>query len=65
MKRFNEIEAEAYKREFMLPFAGRNLNYMMAIAEILAVSDAFGFTEERGVDLISIRYLIKLVELSN
>ena len=39
LKRYNEIEAEIYKRKQILPFAGRYSNYIISIADILVISD--------------------------
>jgi hypothetical protein len=42
LDRFNKIEMDCYKRfEQVLPFAGRYLNYIIAVADILYVSDIF------------------------
>lgn len=48
LKCFNEIENQAYKYIFALPFAGRYLDYVIKIADILLVSDALGYENEHG-----------------
>jgi hypothetical protein len=45
---FNEIEDEAYSFINALPFAGRYLNYVIAIADILMMSDAVGYQMEEA-----------------
>lgn len=65
LAKYNEIEKEAYKHELALPFAGRYLNYVVSIADILAVSDALGVALERDrlSDLGSLNKLIELIDL--
>ena len=62
LKRFNEIEAEALKVEHAKPFAGRYLNYVVAIADILLVSDAIGYATEQGKSLRVWTQLVELVQ---
>jgi len=69
LKRYNEIEVECYRRENIDPFVGRYLNYTVAIADILLVSDALGAAVEQGIspykfsNLVDLLLLVPLVRL--
>lgn len=42
LKKFNKAEVKLEKNKMALPFAGRYSNYLIKLADILAVSDALG-----------------------
>lgn len=56
-ERFHEIEVEAYAFNEALPFAGRYLNYVVSIADILLISDAIG---EAGGKLYTLSKVVQL-----
>jgi hypothetical protein len=63
--RFNAIEEEWYQKyDRVLAFAGRYLNYLVAFADILLVSDAVGVHMEKG-DFYEIRALDGLMSLDD
>ena len=68
LKRYNEIEVILFKHKNILPFAGRYLNYIISIADILLVSDAFGDYVIEPFDknynkLLKLDNLVKLYKL--
>ena len=65
-ERFHEIEVEAYAFNEALPFAGRYLNYVVSIADILLISDAIGEAGEKLYTLsklIQLQHYIQLIRL--
>lgn len=71
LERFNEIEEELYKKEKILPFVGRYLNYIVAISDILFISDCLGYFlrgnttdwNKRKTELVKLVKLVELVKL--
>lgn len=55
LTRFNEIEAESYKKyEKVMAFVGRYQNYVISFADIIATSDAVGkMIETEAIDFVS------------
>ena len=61
---FNKVvEPESYKFRFAGAFGGRYQNYVVAIADILMVSDAIGIANVEGIPIASLGKLVKLVQL--
>jgi hypothetical protein len=63
LRLYNEIEKEAYSYEKILPFAGRYLNYVISIADILLISDAIGVAFAVGRNINTFNCLTDLARL--
>jgi len=65
LQRYNEIEQELFEYDEISPFVGRYLNYIISIADIIAVSDALGDYKANELDkLDKLNKLDKLDELA-
>jgi len=62
LKRYNEIEKFLLKKEKILPFVGRYLNYIISFADILLVSDALGEYMQEPYDE-NVKEIVKLDKL--
>ena len=67
LERYNEIERRVYEEypKEIYPFVGRYLNYVVAIADILLVSDAIGKITGMGVNLAELTSLTQLIKSSD